>query len=315
MQPSGTLTGNPTKAGVYNNVSVFVSETSTALLAANPTYSLTIAAAPAFSTTSPLPSGIVGVPYSQQIAINGGVPPFSFNIAGTPPQGLFLSGTGLLKGTPTTTGIFSFNLSATDSLGISTGPTTFQLTITSATPMITVSSTSLTFSALIGGDAPPLQSISVIPGAGAGTNAAFSIVVDGGQAGTAAPSWLTVQPASGTAPAQLVVSVDQGALQAGSNVGRIRVLDTNGIPTDVSVTLNVAAAPAQITVVPALLHFAASSQAPGALRQNIAITSSGGNGTLAFSSSVVGGSSWISLLFAQLRANDSELSLSSCRYR
>jgi uncharacterized protein (TIGR03437 family) len=235
------------------------------------------------------------VSYSQQIAINGGVPPFSFAISGTPPQGLTLFGNGLIKGTPTTAGTFSFSVSATDSLHVSTGLTQFQITITTATPMLQVSPTSLTFSAIVGGDSPPIQSILVFPGAGAGTTAAFKIVLDGGQASTAAPSWLTVQPASGTAPAQLFVSVDQGTLQAGANLGRIRVQDANGLFTDVSVTLNVASAPAQITVAPALLHFAARTQAPGILRQSIAITSSGGNGSLAFSASVLGGSSWVSI--------------------
>jgi uncharacterized protein (TIGR03437 family) len=292
---TGIVSGTPTKAGTYNNIQIFLTETQTGVTAASPVYSLTINLPPTFSTTSPLPNGFVGVPYSQQIAISGGVSPFNFAITGVPPQGLALFGNGLLTGTPKTAGTFSFSVTASDSLGVSTGPTTFQVTITSATPVLTVSPTSLTFSALVRGDAPPLQAISVIPGTGAGTNPTFSVVVDAGQANTTAPSWLTVQPASGTAPAQLVVSVDQGTLQAGSNLGRIRVLDANGLTTDVSVTLNVAGAPAQITVAPALLHFAARTQAPGILQQSIAITSSGGNGTLAYSSSVVGGSSWVSI--------------------
>jgi len=235
------------------------------------------------------------VPYSLQIAVNGGVPPLQFSLSGVIPPGLIFFGNGLLKGTPTTTGVFSFSISATDNLGISTGPTQFQLTISSATPLIQASPTSLTFSAVMGGDSPPWQAISITPATSSGTIAVFSVVVDGGQGNPTAPSWLTVQPASGTAPAQLVVSVDQGTMQAGSSVARIRVLDINGLPTDVSVTLNVAAAPAKITVAPALLHFAVRSQAPGILQQNIGITSSGGNGSLAFSASVLGGSSWISL--------------------
>ena len=158
--------------------------------------------------------------------------------------------------------------------------------------MLQVSPTSLTFNSIAGGSAPVSQAISVIPTAAA-TNAAFTIALDGGQTNTPAPSWLSVVPTKGTAPAQVIVSADQGSLQAGSNLGRVAVLDSNGLPSYVSVTLNVVAGTAQITVAPAMLRFAARQQAPGTLIQDLAITSSGGGGSLGFTTSVLGGSSWI----------------------
>ena len=59
------------------------------MLAANPIYSLTIVGAPTFTTTSPLPGGIVGVPYSQQIVVSGGVPPFQYAVSGGVPGLVF----------------------------------------------------------------------------------------------------------------------------------------------------------------------------------------------------------------------------------
>ena len=74
---SGNLTGTPTKAGTYS-IQVFITDQTSGMVAAQPTFSLTIVAPPAFSTTSPLPGGIVGIAYSQQIVLTGGVKPYSF---------------------------------------------------------------------------------------------------------------------------------------------------------------------------------------------------------------------------------------------
>ena len=94
----------------------------------------------------------------------------------------------------------------------------------------------------LNGNPPPTQAIAVVPASGATPPVNFSVVIDGGQSNTAAPSWITVTPTSGGAPAGLVVSVDQGTMPAGSYPARIQVLDSNGIATDVAVTLNVASA-------------------------------------------------------------------------
>ena len=56
-------------------------------------------------TTSSLPNGIVGVPYSQTLTAIGGTTPFTWTIAsGTLPAGLSLSSAGVISGTPTTAG-------------------------------------------------------------------------------------------------------------------------------------------------------------------------------------------------------------------
>ncbi len=292
LSPTGILSGQPNKAGSYSfNVAVFDANNR---LVADPPYALVVVAAPSITTTSPLPAGIVGVPYGPiTIMVNGGTTPYGFSRRNFPP-GLTMDGNGVISGTPTTAGSFTLYVTVTDHAGVSTPETGFSLTITAANPLLQVTPSSLTFLAPVGGDAPPSQAISVIPAPGAQGSFAFTITVDGGTKGSAAPSWLTVQPASGgTAPALLIVTADQGSMQAGSSTGRIRVIDTNNLESDVSVTLTVTAGASQLQVAPASLHFASLVQLPGTFVQDLAITSGGGGGTLSFGSSIVNGSSWI----------------------
>lgn len=68
-------------------------------------------------TLSPtsLPNGTVGLPYNQTLSASGGNSPYTFNItSGSLPPGLFLLTSGLLSGTPTTGGSYSFTVTAKD---------------------------------------------------------------------------------------------------------------------------------------------------------------------------------------------------------
>ena len=63
------------------------------------------------------PGGEVGVPYSDQLTVTGGTSPFTWSVsAGSLPAGVTLNAsTGLLSGTPTTAGTYSFTVKVTDS--------------------------------------------------------------------------------------------------------------------------------------------------------------------------------------------------------
>ena len=61
-----------------------------------------------------LPNAVVGRAYSQQLTQTGGLNPVNFSFTGTLPAGLTLSSSGLLSGTPTTTGTFNFTVQVTD---------------------------------------------------------------------------------------------------------------------------------------------------------------------------------------------------------
>ncbi|HJT81552.1 MAG TPA: LamG-like jellyroll fold domain-containing protein, partial [Chthoniobacterales bacterium] len=70
---------------------------------------------PYFNTPATLPEAIVGTPYSHTITTLRGTAPVSFSVlSGSLPPGLSLDSSGLLSGTPTTAGSFSFAVRATD---------------------------------------------------------------------------------------------------------------------------------------------------------------------------------------------------------
>jgi alpha-tubulin suppressor-like RCC1 family protein len=116
LSATGTLSGTPTTAGSYNFT---VTATDKNSCQAYITYTLLInpAGCPAI-TLSPttLANGIVGTAYSQTITASGGSAPYTYVITnGSLPPGFTLSSNGVLSGTPTTVGTYSFTITATDS--------------------------------------------------------------------------------------------------------------------------------------------------------------------------------------------------------
>jgi len=66
------------------------------------TLTLTINAAPLVITTTTLPVGQVGVPYSATLSATGGVTPYTWSVvSGSLPQGLTMDPHGVISGTPT----------------------------------------------------------------------------------------------------------------------------------------------------------------------------------------------------------------------
>ena len=121
--PAGlTLTGNvisgiPTTAGAYS-FTITATDSGTPAQTASLAATLTINAPPpiAITTTSPLPEATANAPYQATFAASGGIPPYVWTVAtGTLPTGLTLAPTGVLSGTPTTTGSSSFTVNVTDS--------------------------------------------------------------------------------------------------------------------------------------------------------------------------------------------------------
>jgi len=105
----------------------------------------------------------------------------------------------------------------------------FSLPVT--TPILTVSPSSLSFSASLGGGNPPPSSISVT-NTGAGT-LNFTASSDS--------SWLTVSPLSGTAPQSLQATASIAGLAAGTYTGHVTITSSGaqGSPATVTVTLTV----------------------------------------------------------------------------
>ena len=70
---TGAFLGTPTLAGTFN---IVIAATDAFQGVTKVEYSLTILPPPSITTTSPLPDGVVGVAYSQQITATGGTPPY-----------------------------------------------------------------------------------------------------------------------------------------------------------------------------------------------------------------------------------------------
>lgn len=81
-----------------------------------------------------LSPGTDQVAYSQTITASNGTAPYTYTLAGSIPPRLMLSSSGILSGTPTAAGSFSFTVSATDTAGDS-GSQAYTLSIGS-TPLI-----------------------------------------------------------------------------------------------------------------------------------------------------------------------------------
>ncbi len=107
-------------------------------------------AAPLLVTTdgAALPGARVGVPYQGALQAMGGTAPYAWSLApgsGPLPGGLALSTAGVISGTPTATGTFTFTVQATDAAGgsatrtlqlaVATGPTTTTLSFSPAAPL------------------------------------------------------------------------------------------------------------------------------------------------------------------------------------
>lgn len=114
--PTSTITGTPTTAGTYT----FTAEATG--LSTGPLdipLTLTINAAPAI-TSPTLPAATVGANYVQRMGASGGTTPYTWALgyASAPlPDGLSLDQFGLIVGTPTTAGTYSFTVNMTDPAG------------------------------------------------------------------------------------------------------------------------------------------------------------------------------------------------------
>ena len=132
---SGAVSGTPTSSGTFAFTAQVTDGTETA------TQSLSITVADQLTITTPsLPEGVVGQSYSQTLDASGGTPPYTWSVAsGSLPPGLTLSSAGgVVSGTPTSSGTYSFTAQVTD--GAQTATKSLSITVAAA---LTVTTSSL----------------------------------------------------------------------------------------------------------------------------------------------------------------------------
>jgi uncharacterized repeat protein (TIGR02543 family) len=132
---TGVLSGSPIAAGTF---AFYIVANDSLGAYGQSLYSITIVSPTITVHPATGAGGTVGVAYSQTFTGSGGTAPYTFGLGwpAPPPGGLSLDpATGVLSGTPTDAGTFSFYVNATDSFG-SAGATLVSITIVS--PTITV---------------------------------------------------------------------------------------------------------------------------------------------------------------------------------
>ena len=199
---TGVISGTPTVPGLYNFDITAIDSTGCSGVQS---YSINIVCGTITLTAPPLTGGTVGVALSRTIAASGGSTPYSFAVtAGALPPGLTLnSTTGIISGTPTLSGSYAFDITATDFVGC-TGAQSYTLNI--ACPTITLT-------------APPLASGVV------GTTYVQTISASGGTA----PRTFAVT--AGSLPSGLSLNSSTGVISGTPSAAGIFTFDITATDT------------------------------------------------------------------------------------
>ena len=123
LAAAGSISGTPSTPGTFSFTATVTDSMS---VTANRNFSIAIDPPALAITTGPiLPAGTVGTAYSQNLSASGGTPPYRWS--GLALAGLTLGSDGLIAGTPSTAGTFTFAAQVSDAASLQT---TGQFTIT-----------------------------------------------------------------------------------------------------------------------------------------------------------------------------------------
>ncbi|HEY0256987.1 MAG TPA: choice-of-anchor tandem repeat GloVer-containing protein, partial [Candidatus Methylacidiphilales bacterium] len=126
LSASGVLSGTPTQAGTYTG---YIAATNSITLATQ-SFSITIMPPPSppSITDGPPPAALLNAPYSFAYTFAGNPAPTFAVSSGALPSGLTLSSSGVISGTPITTGTYTGAVTATNALG-SSPPQSFSIIV------------------------------------------------------------------------------------------------------------------------------------------------------------------------------------------
>ena len=108
---TGLITGTPTTVGT-NYVYVYAQSPIGGTATLGVTF--TISPPPLAITTSSLPQGTTGSAYSATLAASGGTTPYTWNVSGLPSGLMLNASSGIVSGTPLTSGLYVLSVSVTD---------------------------------------------------------------------------------------------------------------------------------------------------------------------------------------------------------
>jgi hypothetical protein len=278
MSVSGTLTVNGTatpSASQSGQIPLSVGTNTITIVTlaqdgTTKTYTVTVERSAALIGVTPaagaLSTAVVAQAYSQTIAASGGNGNYSFIVAaGSLPSGLSLQPSGVLGGTPTTSGTFNFTIKASDSDGAST-LVNYSLTVSGASS----GSDALSNLVLSQGVLSPGFDTSVRSYTASVPYNTTSLMVTPTATGTPSITVNGVATTSGSASSPI-------SLNIGSNVIMVSMTPTSG--TVAVYTLNVTRAAAVIAVSPA------AGALPSASRSSTysqSIVASGGSAPYSF---------------------------------
>jgi uncharacterized repeat protein (TIGR03803 family) len=216
---SGSATITPTDGGVYTYALTCGGVESGFA-------TLTVDGGTLVVTTTSLPAGTANAAYSQALVAQGGTPPYTWSLSsGSLPPGVTLSSAGVVSGTPTTAGGYSFVVQVKDS-ALSPATATGTVTMT-VNPALVISPTTL-----------PNAEIEIA------YSQTFTVA-----GGTAPYRWY----AGGTLPAGLTLAQSTGVLSGtptaiGTTNFSISVIDSETPPVTASVPLTLTVTPQPLVI-------------------------------------------------------------------
>ncbi len=111
---SGVISGTPTAAGT-SSFTVQVQDSESSHLTSTTNLSITVVSNLTVSTKN-LPAGTVGQAYQTNLSAINGTPPYTWSLlSGSLPAGVTLSSSGVISGTPSAAGTWSFGVQVNDS--------------------------------------------------------------------------------------------------------------------------------------------------------------------------------------------------------
>ncbi|ALN86342.1 outer membrane autotransporter barrel domain protein [Lysobacter capsici] len=223
LASNGTLSGTPSAGGTFNfTITATDSSTGSGPYTGSRAYSVTIAASTVILPPTTLAAATVTNPYNATVnAATGGTAPYTYAVsAGSLPPGLSVSSAGVISGTPTAPGSYSFSLRATDS---STGtgpytsaPQTYALQVNDIVPVANPVSATVAFNSTanpitlnITGGIPASVAVAAAPAHGTATASGTTITYTptAGYAGPDTFTYTATNVAGTSAPATVTITV------------------------------------------------------------------------------------------------------------